>query len=88
MAMTYLRVVKGIIYFVTVVDWYTRRVLSWGLPVTMGTDFCIAAVEDAIDKYGKPDIMNVPQGSQLTPEAFTELLKDNDIKVSSYGKGV
>jgi putative transposase len=63
MNIAYLLTVKGVIYLVAVVGWHTRRVLSWRLSVTMDIHFCIADVEDAIEKYGKPDIMNTQQGS-------------------------
>ena len=84
---TYLPMAKGFIYLAAIVDWHTRRVLSWRLSVTMDTHFCLAAVEDAIDKYGKPEIMNTDQGSQFTSAAFTGLIQDNGIKISMDGKG-
>jgi putative transposase len=76
-----------VIYLAAVVDWHTRSVMSWRSSVSMDTHFSFAAVEDAIEKYGKPDIMNTDQGSQFTSEAFTGLIKDNDIKISMDGKG-
>ena len=87
MDITYLPMAKGFIYLAAVVDWHTRRVLSWRLSVTMDTHFCLAAVEDAIAKYGKPEIMNTDQGSQFTSAAFTGLIQDNGIKISMDGKG-
>ena len=87
MDITYLPMAKGFIYLAAIVDWHTRRVLSWRLSVTMDTHFCLAAVEDAIDKYGKPEIMNTDQGSQFTSAAFTGLIQDNGIKISMDGKG-
>ena len=87
MDITYLPMAKGFIYLAAIVDWHTRRVLSWRLSVTMDTHFCLAAVEDAIDKYGKPEIMNTDQGSQFTSAAFTGLIQDNGIKISIDGKG-
>ena len=87
MDITYLPMAKGFIYLAAVVDWHTRRVLSWRLSVTMDTHFCLAAVEDAIGKYGKPEIMNTDQGSQFTSAAFTGLIQDNGIKISMDGKG-
>ena len=65
MDITYLPMAKGFVYLAAVVDWHTRRVLSWRLSVTMDTHFCLAAVEDAIGKYGKPEIMNTDQGVSL-----------------------
>jgi transposase InsO family protein len=64
MDITYLPMAKGFVYLAAVVGWHTRRVLSWRLSVTMDTHFCLAAVEDTIGKYGKPEIMNTDQGSQ------------------------
>jgi len=87
MDITYLPMAKGFVYLAAVVDWHTRRVLSWRLSVTMDTHFCLAAVEDAIGKYGKPEIMNTDQGSQFTSAAFTGLIQDNGIKISMDGKG-
>ena len=87
MDITYLPMAKGFVYLAAVVDWHTRRVLSWRLSVTMDTHFCLAAVEDAIGKYGKPEIMNTDQGSQFTSKAFTGLIQDNGIKISMDGKG-
>jgi putative transposase len=87
MDITYLPMAKGFIYLATVADWHTRRVLSWRLSVTMDTHFCLAAVEDAIEKYGKPGIMTTDQGSQFASAAFTGLIKDNDLKISMDGKG-
>ena len=87
MDITYLPMAKGFIYLAAIVDWHTRRVLSWRLSVTMDTHFCLAAVEDAIGKYGKPEIMNTDQGSQFTSAAFTGLIQDNGIKISMDGKG-
>ena len=68
-------------------DWHTRKILSWRLSNTLETDFCLAAVEDAIRDYGTPDIFNTDQGSQFTSLAFTGLLKEHDIKISMDGKG-
>ncbi|MBF0307783.1 MAG: DDE-type integrase/transposase/recombinase, partial [Alphaproteobacteria bacterium] len=70
-----------------VLDWYSRRVLSWRLSVTMDTDFCVEAVEEALAKHGKPEIFNTDQGSQFTSAAFTGLLSDNGIAISMDGKG-
>ena len=73
---------RGFVYLAAVVDWHTRRVLSWRLSITMTTDFCLEAVEDAIHRHGKPDIFNTDQGSQFTSEAFTGLLKQHGIRIS------
>ena len=87
MDITYVPMAKGFVYLAAVVDWFSRRVLSWRLSITMETDFCIEAVEDALMKYGKPEIFNTDQGSQFTSAEFTDLLKAHDIKISMDGKG-
>ncbi len=87
MDITYIPMARGFVYLVAVVDWYSRRVLSWKLSNTMDTQFCLDAVEEAIVRHGKPEIMNTDQGSQFTSQAFTGLLKDNDIRISMDGKG-
>lgn len=84
---SYIPMAKGFVYLVAVMDWATRRILSWRLSNTMTTDFCIQAVEDAIARYGKPEIFNTDQGSQFTSVEFTGLLKDNGIQISMDGKG-
>jgi len=86
MDITYIPMARGNVYLAAVVDWYSRRVLSWRVSITMETDFCIEAVEDAIHRYGTPDIFNTDQGSQFTNEAFTGLLKRQNIRISMDGK--
>ena len=68
-------------------DWFTRRVLAWRLSITMEVDFCIDAVEEALAKYGRPEIFNTDQGSQFTSAAFTGLLLKNKIAISMDGRG-
>ena len=87
MDLTYIPMSRGFVYLAAVVDWHTRRVLSWRLSITMTTDFCLEAVEDAIHRHGKPEIFNTDQGSQFTSEAFTGLLKQHGIRISMDGKG-
>jgi putative transposase len=87
MDFTYIPMRQGFVYLVAVVDWYTRKVLSWRISNTMDVHFCIDALTEAIDRYGVPEIMNTDQGSQFTSEAFTGLLKENDIQISMDGKG-
>lgn len=87
MDITYIPMSRGFVYLVAVVDWYSRRVLSWKLSTTMDVHFCLDAVEEAIANNGKPDIMNTDQGSQFTSQAFTGLLKGNGIRISMDGKG-
>jgi putative transposase len=84
---TYLPVLKGHFYLVAVMDWYSRHVLSWRISNTLTTDFCVAALEDAIEKYGKPGIFNTDQGSQFTATAFTECLTASGIQISMDGRG-
>jgi putative transposase len=87
MDITYIPMARGFVYLAAVVDWYTRRVLSWRLSITMDTAFCLEAVEDALARHGKPDIFNTDQGSQFTSDAFTGLLATNEIAISMDGKG-
>ena len=70
-----------------IMDWYSRKVLSWELSNSMDSHFCVSALERAIRLYGTPDIFNSDQGSQFTSEAFTKVLTDNDVKISMDGKG-
>jgi putative transposase len=78
---------KGFVYLAAVMDWYSRRVLSWKLSNTMDASFCIDALEEAIEAYGAPEIFNTDQGSQFTSKEFTDGLKSNGIAVSMDGKG-
>jgi putative transposase len=87
MDITYIPMAKGFVYLAAVLDWFSRRVLSWRVSVTMEASFCVATLEDAMAKYGKPEIFNTDQGSQFTGEAFTDVLIKNDIKISMVGKG-
>lgn len=84
---TYIPMKKGFLYLVAVMDWHSRKVLSWQLSNTMDTEFCVKAVEEALAKYGKPDIFNTDQGSQFTSAAFTGLLQANGIQISMDGRG-
>ena len=84
---TYIRLESGFMYLTAVIDWFSRKVLSWKLSNTMEVGFCKSVVAEAIDKYGTPEIFNTDQGSQYTSNEFTELLKSNDIKISMDGKG-
>jgi len=87
MDITYIPMARGFVYLAAVVDWYSRRVLSWRLSITMTVDFCLEAVEEALAKYGKPDIFNSDQGSQFTSGDFVGLLVANRIEISMDGKG-
>jgi len=87
MDITYIPMAKGFVYLAAVIDWHTRRVLAWRVSISMETGFCIEAVEEAISKYGTPEIFNTDQGSQFTSLAFTNLLKQNGIAISMDGRG-
>jgi len=78
---------RGFVYLVAIIDWATRRVLAHRVSISMTTDFCREALEEAIDKYGAPEIFNTDQGSQFTSEEFTRVLRAHDIKISMDGKG-
>jgi putative transposase len=84
---TYIPMARGFVYLVAVMDWATRKVLSWRLSNTLTTDFCIDAVKEAIDRYGTPEIFNTDQGCQFTSLEFTGLLKEHGIRISMDGKG-
>ena len=84
---TYIPMKRGFVYLFAVLDWATRRVLSWRLSNTLSTDFCIEAVQEAIARYGKPEIFNTDQGCQFTSSPFVELLKQHGIRQSMDGKG-
>ncbi len=83
---TYIPMAHGFVYLVAVMDWYSRRVLSWRVSNTLDTSFCKEALEDAIETYGAPEIFNTDQGSQFTSEDFTDVLKENNIRISMDGK--
>jgi putative transposase len=84
---TYIRLKHGFVYLVAILDWYSRKVLSWELSNTMDDWFCVSALESAIRHYGKPEIFNTDQGSQFTGKDFTNVLKLYEIKISMDGKG-
>jgi putative transposase len=87
MDITYIPMARGFVYLAAVVDWSTRKVLSWQVSITMDAHFCLEAVEDAMQRYGTPEIMNTDQGSQFTSQAFIGLMKQHDIRISMDGKG-
>jgi len=84
---TYIRLKGGFVYLVAIMDWHSRRVLSWEVSNTMDANFCVSALERAIRLYGTPEIFNTDQGSQFTSDAFISVLKANQIKISMDGKG-
>ena len=87
MDITYIPMAKGFVYLAVVLDWFSRRVLSWRVSITMEASFCIEALQEALAKHGKPEIFNTDQGSQFSCEAFTDVLRKSDIKISMDGKG-
>ena len=83
----YVPMAKGFMYLVAIMDWYSRKVLAWRLSNTLDTDFCVEALQEALHRFGRPEIFNTDQGSQFTSEAFTDVLKDHGIAISMDGKG-
>lgn len=84
---TFIPLAHGFVYLVAIMDWHTRNVLSWRLSTTQDTSFCLEALEDAIEKYGKPEIFNTDQGSQFTSAAWVNKLAEQNIRISMDGKG-
>lgn len=84
---TYIPMAKGFVYLVAIMDWYSRKVLSWRLSNTLDADFCVAALNEALAKHGTPEIFNTDQGCQFTSEAFTVALAARGIRISMDGKG-
>lgn len=84
---TYIPMQKGFMYLVAIMDWATRKVLSWRISNTLDTRFCVEALKEALIKYGKPEIFNTDQGCQFTSAAFTSVLKSWNVKISMDGKG-
>jgi len=87
MDITYIPMAHGFVYLAAVLDWATRRVLSWRLSITMEAAFCVETLEDALTHHGKPEIFNTDQGSQFTGAAFTDVLANNGITISMDDKG-
>ena len=84
---TYIPLARGFMYLVAIMDWHSRKVLSWRVSNTLDADFCVEALKDAISRYGCPEIFNTDQGRQFTSKEFTDVLKDNGIKISMDGRG-
>ena len=87
MDITYIPMARGFVYLAVVLDWFSRRVLSWRLSITMEAAFCVETLEDALARHSKPEIFNTDQGSQFTGSAFTGVLANNGIAISMDGKG-
>jgi putative transposase len=84
---TYIPMAKGFVYLVAVMDWFSRRVLSWRLSITMETDFCVEALREAAELHGQPEIFNTDQGVQFTSAAFVDELASRGVRISMDGKG-
>jgi putative transposase len=84
---TYIPMQRGFLYLVAIMDWLSRKVLSWRVSNSMEADFCVEALEEAIARYGKPEIMNSDQGSQFTGFEWTQALKEAKVKISMDGRG-
>ena len=84
---TYIRLARGFVYLVAVMDWYSRKVLSWRLSNTLDGGFCVDCLEQALQTFGTPEIFNTYQGCQFTADAFTGVLKTHGISISMDGRG-
>jgi putative transposase len=84
---TYVPLAKGFVYLVAVMDWFSRRVLAWRLSTGMDSGFCVEALQEALDRYGSPEIFNTDQGVQFTSTAFTSMLAASGVRISMDGKG-
>jgi putative transposase len=84
---TYVPVAKGFVYLVAVMDWFSRRVLSWRVSISMDSDFCVAAFREVMEKYGRPEIFNTDQGVQFTSTDFLAGLEAQAVRISMDGKG-
>ena len=84
---TYVRLPRGFVYLVAIIDWYSRKIMSWRLSNTMDAGFCVDCLEEAIETYGTPEIFNSDQGSQFTSDAFTGVLIKSGVKISMDGRG-
>lgn len=83
---TYIPMARGFQYLVAIQDWYSRKILSWRISNTMDSDFCVAALKEAISRFGCPEIFNTDQGSQFTSESWVSVLKEHDIAISMDGR--
>jgi putative transposase len=84
---TYIPMARGFVYLVAVMDWFSRRVLSWRLSITMEADFCVEAIQEAMAKHGRPEVFNTDQGVQFTSAAFLDELETAGVRISMDGKG-
>jgi putative transposase len=84
---SYIPMARGFMYLVAIMDWHTRKVLSWRVSNTLDSDFCVEELQEALDRFGTPEIFNTDQGAQFTADAFTRVLKDHEVTISMNGKG-
>jgi len=84
---SYVPMDRGFMYLVVVMDWYSRKILSWRISNTLDSDFCVQALKEALSRYGKPEIFNTDQGAQFTSRDFTQSLKDHHVTISMDGRG-
>lgn len=84
---SYIPMAQGFVYLVAVMDWFSWRVLSWRLSITMQTDYCVEALRQAVELYGQPEIFNTDQGAQFTSAAFVDELVSHGVRISMDGKG-
>jgi len=84
---TYIPMAKGFVYLVAVMDWFSRRVLAWQLSIGMDTDFCVEALQEAMERFGQPEVFNTDQGVQFTSAAFLDELEGHGVRVSMDSKG-
>jgi putative transposase len=84
---TYIPMSRGFMYLVAVMDWHSRKVLSWRISNTLDSDFCVQAVEEVLSRFGAPEIFNTDQGAQFTAAAFTDLLNSHHVSISMDGRG-
>jgi putative transposase len=84
---TFIPMARGFMYLVAIMDWHSRKVLSWRISNTLETAFCVQALEEALSRYGRPEIFNTDQGAQFTSNAFTKVLEDNHVAISMDGRG-
>lgn len=84
---TYIPMERGLMYLVVVMDWHSRKILSWKLSNMLDSDFCVGALKSALARYGRPEIFNNDQGSQFTSNEFTGALQDHQVQISMDGRG-
>lgn len=84
---SYVPMARGFMYLVVVMDWYSRKILAWRISNTLDSDFCVQALQEALGRYGKPEIFNTDQGAQFTGKDFTQTLKDHQVTISMDGRG-